>query len=225
MKNKYITIYALILLSLVVTAVFLLFTPEKVPMHYNDVGEIDRLGSKYENLLFPVVTALTGMFFVGMAKYQSKKKECGNEKVLVISGIAVLIFFNLMFAYFLYKATIYSPDAAVAFDIIGSNKLISIGLGALLCVLGNIMPKARLNSLVGLRTVWSMRNDRVWQKSQRFGGISMVLCGIVVIIASLFIAGIASIFVTLGLLMIDVIISVVVSYIIYKNDLKESNSR
>ena len=216
MKNKHITIYALILLSLVVTAVFLLFMPEKVLMHYNGAGEIDRFGSKYESLLFPVVTALMGMFFVGMAKYQSKKKEYGNEKVLVISGIAVLIFFNLMFAYFLYKAAVYSPDAAVTFDITGNYKLISIGLGALVCVLGNIMPKSRLNSLVGLRTVWSMKNDRVWQKSQRFGGISMVLCGILIIIANLFINGIACIFVTLGLLMIDAIIIVFVSYIIYK---------
>ena len=217
MKNKYKAIYALILLSFVVTAVFLSFMPEKVPMHYNAAGEIDRFGSKYENLIFPLITALLGLFFVGMAKYQLKKKEYGNEKVLAISGIAMLVFFNLLFAYMLYKASVYSPTGA-NFDTSGIYKLTSIGLGTLLCVLGNIMPKTRRNSLVGLRTVWSMKNDRVWQKCQRFGGISMVLCGMIVIVANLFINGIACLLFTLGLLITDAIICVIVSYFIYKND-------
>ena len=218
MKNKYRTIYALILLSFIVTAVFLAFMPDKVPMHYNTAGEINRFGSKYENLLFPFVSASMGAFMAGLAKYEAKKKEAGNEKILLVSGIATLVFFNLIFAFLQYKAASYSPDAVDTFNANATLKLTFIGMGAVLCVLGNIMPKARLNAVFGLRTTWSMKNDRVWQKSQRFGGISMVLCGLAVIVANLFVTGIACVMVTVGLLAVDAIISVIASYYIYKKD-------
>ena len=50
-------------------------------------------------------------------------------------------------------------------------KFVSMILGALLIFCGNIMPKAGRNAVFGLRTRWSMKNDRVWQQqSQRFCG-------------------------------------------------------
>ena len=45
--------WAISVISLAGTAVVLQFMPEKVPMHYDLAGNIDRWGSKYENLIFP----------------------------------------------------------------------------------------------------------------------------------------------------------------------------
>jgi uncharacterized membrane protein len=42
------------LIALAGTAIVLHFMPDQVPMHYDAVGNIDRWGSKYENLIFPV---------------------------------------------------------------------------------------------------------------------------------------------------------------------------
>ena len=44
------------------------------------------------------------------------------------------------------------------------------------------MPKARRNSLFGLRTKWSLSSDAVWQKSQRFAGITGVAAGLLLIL-------------------------------------------
>ncbi len=44
-------------------------------------------------------------------------------------------------------------------------------------ILGNIMPKLRRNSLVGLRTPWSQSSEVVWKKSQRVGGILFMAAG------------------------------------------------
>lgn len=45
--------WLLSLVPLIITAAALQFLPESVPMHYNMAGQIDRWGSKYENLIFP----------------------------------------------------------------------------------------------------------------------------------------------------------------------------
>lgn len=47
----------------IITAIALQFMPDSVPMHYNISGEIDRWGSKYENLIFPVMILLFTLFW------------------------------------------------------------------------------------------------------------------------------------------------------------------
>ena len=61
-------------------------------MHYNITGEIDRFGSKYENLLLPFFSVLMGFMMTGMAKYHKRRGERGNEKTLVITGIFCVLF-------------------------------------------------------------------------------------------------------------------------------------
>lgn len=64
--------------------------------------------------------------------------------------------------------------------------------------------------------MWSMKNDITWAKSNRFGGIFFMVSGLIIIIESVFIGGIASTIVMLGVIIIDGIISSIYSYTIYK---------
>ena len=190
MKKLYSVLYAVLLVCVVGTVIFLILSPDQIPAHYNFAGEVDRIGSKYENLIWPGFTIGMGAFFLLMARVPRKRGEKTNEKILLIAGICTLIFFTLLGFYFMLKAMRYDPKAApqVAYDDV--NRFVSIGTGALLVVLGNSMPKMRRNALFGLRTKWSMANDTVWQKSQRFGGIASVIAGFIMIISALFIPGI-----------------------------------
>ena len=65
------------------------------------------------------------------------------------------------------------------------------------------MPKVRMNSLVGLRTKWSMKNEQVWKKCQRFGGISLMITGILTILVSLLTGGILCFILSLTLILGD----------------------
>ena len=89
-------------------------------------------------------------------------------------------------------------------------------IGLFQIVFGNIMPKLRRNSFIGLRTSWSMANDDVWQKSQRFAGISSVVVGILVIIGSIFLSGKISMIFMLILITVWVAICIFFSYKYYK---------
>ena len=110
-------------------------------MHYNAAGGIDRMGSKYEYLLLPTITAALAGFFVILAKYQARKGESGTEKAAMVSGIAVLAFLIVLEVYILWKAAAYSPNAdGQAPEFL---RLAAFGLGALFIIIGNIMPKAK----------------------------------------------------------------------------------
>lgn len=109
MKGSYKAVFGLVVVSFLVAGVFLAFMPDRVPMHYNAAGGIDRMGSKYEYLLLPTITAALAGFFVILAKYQARKGESGTEKAAMVSGIAVLAFLIVLEVYILWKAAAVFP--------------------------------------------------------------------------------------------------------------------
>lgn len=218
MKKLYSILYATLLICVVGTVVFLILSPDQIPVHYNFAGEVDRIGSKYENLLWPGFAIGLGIFFLLMARVPRKRGEKTNEKVLVIAGVCTLIFFTLLGFYFMLKALKYDPNDTTQISFDDINKFVSIGVGVLLVVLGNIMPKMRRNALFGLRTKWSMANDTVWQKSQRFGGITSVVAGFILIIMALFIPGIWNVVVMTIIIVVWMVLCIVASHKYYLED-------
>ena len=220
MKAKHV-IYAMMLLSIITAAVIIAFMPDSIPTHYGMNGEADRYESKYESMILPAINIIMGLFFVIVAKSAIKKGFGGIARTVYYSGIAVLIMFYAMEVYFLYKActlasSTLDPDPGMNF----LYKLTIIGLGAVFCVAGNIMPKGTLNGVSGLRTPWSMKNDRVWQKSQRAGGVILLICGFICIAAGIFMSGIPCFIALCVILAAALAASAVASYIIYKKDLE-----
>ena len=211
MKKYYAWMGALILLWLVLTCVFLILAPDQVPVHFDINGNVDRMGSKFEYLLFPGV----GLIAMYGSMYSAKKSAKGNEKTVAISMLCILGFLLVLTSYFMWKAL----DPATVAD--GLNRLAlrgtMIGLMVLFIVLGNIMPKVQRNGTVGLRTKWSMANDRVWQKSQRFGGFSSVICGIVLILLGVFVKN-SPILWMLLILLIWSFSCILSSYVYYRKD-------
>ena len=50
-----IIMWSVSVVSLIVTCFVLQFLPDKIPMHYDLNGNIDRWGNKTESLIFPIV--------------------------------------------------------------------------------------------------------------------------------------------------------------------------
>ncbi len=155
-------------LPLVVVLIALQFLPELIPAHYDMNNQVTRWGSKYETLIFPVITVLFGYFMLAMAKLSSKQEENGSnnkKNVCIVTGIASLALFNAMTFYFFLYADFNSIEnlSSIALDL---NQLVFGLLGVAMIILGNIMPKLRMNSVVGLRSVWSMKNETAWKKKK-----------------------------------------------------------
>lgn len=209
MKKKNV-FYILMFLPLTAVLIALPFLPEQIPAHYGFDGQVTRWGSKYETLIFPAMTVLLGVIMFALAKFSSKQEENGsnNEKVCLAAGIASMALMNAMTAYFLYTDFCAVQNlSAMALDM---NQLIFGLLGISMVILGNIMPKLRMNSAAGLRTVWSMKNDVTWKKSQRFGGISFIAGGAAIVIMCFFSKGAACFL--WAMVILAVLVAVDVSY-------------
>lgn len=216
MKGKKIVYFILMFLPLVATLVLLPLFPEQIPAHYGADGLVTRWGSKWELLILPVATLLMAGFFPLVAKLVRAAEPDGknNEKVLLISGCATLLLFNVMTGYFLYTA--YHQLENLSEFPVDINRIVFVALGIVLIIVGNVMPKARMNSLCGLRTPWSMKNEVTWKKSQRFGGISFIVAGAVMAVVSLLTHGWSCFAWAMGILLIVAVVDVIYTYRVAK---------
>ena len=177
MKKAYKWIIAFVVIGFVIVGLFFSMAPAQIPVHYDINGQIDRWGSKYEFILLPIINLLFGGFMAWLARREQKQGREMNEQVVAGMTVCVLVFFNLLWLFFMWKAIDVDNFDSGLGEL--STKAFMILIFASFIPLGNNMPKAQRNSIYGLRTKWSMANDRCWQKSQRFGGYALVISGII----------------------------------------------
>jgi len=212
MKTKKTLYWILMLLPLAAVLIALQFLPDQIPAHYGASGQVDRWGSKYETLVFPALTVVFGGVMLAVAKYASRQEKNGtnNEGVILVTGLFCMLLFNAMTLFFLYLDFQKTEDLSTAPVDVYQLMFGILGLG--MVVIGNIMPKVRMNSLVGLRTPWSMKNEAIWKKSQRFGGISFILGGLATVLMSLLTKGLSCFLWSIGILAFITVIDVIYTY-------------
>lgn len=129
MKNdkKEILIWMLILLLIIVPTMATVFLPNTVPVHYNIKGEIDSWGSKYTNFIILIVT---GSLVVFLKIYSNRLKKTANSNedykssvdakrnVVVVDyvNIGVLILFNIMNIFIVYKQFYYTNNTLISME-------------------------------------------------------------------------------------------------------------
>ena len=216
--------------SLVGTAIVLQFMPDSVPMHYDAVGNIDRWGSKYENLIFPIIILAMSLFWTLFMRYFDKKalktadeKESAsaktNAKVLGIVGLCMAVMFTIMQGFILYGAYNEAVSGATqwAIDI---GKVSVILMGIIFIVLGNFMTKTRINSAVGVRVSWSMYNDNTWRRSNRFGAYAFIIAGIVTIIMAVILKNsFGAAMATVGAVILAALVTLVYAHKVYVQEI------
>lgn len=231
MKNKILWITTF--LPLVVTLISINFLPERIPRHYDLQGNIDAWGSKNTMFIFPIIIIVVTLIWLLLIRYfekksisaeedKERKESAGNAKVLYVVAIVENIVFNVMCYSFLISAYLEVKTNAqtMAIDI---NTVMGVVYGLMFIVLGNMMSKCKRNSVLGLRTPWSMKNDIAWAKSQRWGGISFIVSGIIIIISAFIYEGLVVIGIMIGVLTLDAVLCFPLSYIAWKKSEEESN--
>ena len=219
-------IWTLAVLPAIVTAVALKFMPDTVPLHYNFAGEIDRWGSKYEHFLMPVFLIVWVILMQVITYFQEKKIEDeptpreqasrrNNIKVVRIVTVVFEIFWLILICWMLWTSK-ENANIETAQTVTNMGQFIWIALGILLVVIGNILPKSRMNSVIGVRTTWSMYNEETWSKSNRFGGIVLMVTGVAMVIASLILKESTLIIANLGLMILSSIVILVYTYKVFK---------
>jgi uncharacterized membrane protein len=100
---------------------------------------------------------------------------------------------------------------------ISVERVVPIAIGVLFVVMGNLLPRARPNWFVGVRTPWTLSSDRVWERTHRVAGLVFVLCGLAIIGAGLLQSRQAVLLVVASGI-IGALFTVVYSYILWRRE-------
>ena len=216
MKVKKVIFFFFVFLPLPAVLISLQFLPEQIPAHFDLSGQVTRWGSKYETLLFPILALAFGLFLWAMIRYAAKQEAQGknNQSISLTASIFCLLLLNVLTGYALF--TSFRQSETLSFHPLDLYQIESALAGIFLLLIGNKMPKLRYNSVIGLRTPWSMKNQTTWKKCQRFGGISFLVAGILMAVSAFLIKGYLCPFVTLGILLLSTVISTVYSFRVSK---------
>ena len=223
--------WILCVITVISTILMLFVLPDTVPVHFDINGLADRWGSKFELLILPAVLIACAFLmeplknvYINKAKNANDEKEKAehltNAKVLNITSVITMFLFAIMNFIILYNTyIIVYPDSSLPqFDIM---RVVGIIMGIVIVLLGNYMPKTRLNSNIGFRLPWTMYNDNTWNKSNRFASYVFIVVGAILAISSLLFESGALI----GMIAFFIAIAIVIiyAYCVYSRERSKDN--
>ncbi len=178
--------------------------PERVPVHWDLHGNVNRWGSKIELILIPfLLPLLMYALLTFLPKIDPKKKiEAMGNKLYHLKFI-LTIFMSALATYIIYTAKSES---------LGSFNYITIFLGSLFAVMGNYFQSIKPNYFIGIRTPWTLENEDVWRKTHQLGGKMWLVGGLAIILSGLFLKESISFIIMIAITLCIVIVPVVYSY-------------
>lgn len=185
--------------------------PQRVPSHWNLQGEVDGWMDKPWGPLFQpfIATAMLVLLWLlpRIDPRRANVERFAEDRRLLINLIIL----------FLAVVQVATFGHALGWPV-QVDRVILAAVGLLFVGLGNYLPRIRSNWFIGIRTPWTMDNERVWRATHRVGGRTFVAAGLVMALAALlpdpareWTAGAA--------IAVAVAVPLVYSYVAYRRDL------
>ena len=147
----------------------------QLPTHFNASGEADDWAPALTALLMPVgiLLATTIIFSIIPAIEPLQNRLEGSAPVLKASWIGLILISVAV------QAVVGLPAWGIE---VGINAIV-VGVGLMLILLGNVLPKSRPGFFVGIRTPWAIIDTDNWIATHRLGGKLFMAAGAAIIIA------------------------------------------
>jgi uncharacterized membrane protein len=140
------------------------FDTDGTPLRYMDV--LPAL------LINPLVLIVISLLFAAVPSIEPLQEKLeGSAPLLRVVWIGLLLLMPLV------QLAIAAP--AYGWDL--PPYVTMAGVGALLIVMGNWLPKSRPGFFVGIRTPWTITDTDIWIATHRLGGKLMMLAGAVLV--------------------------------------------
>ncbi len=184
MKNKKL-LFLMGLLCLVNLAGHLYFypsLPDTVPIHWGFDGQPDGWGGK-SSILFTASLPFAMLLLLAVLPRMDPKGKNFQRFQPVYRIFLILLTVFMCGVSWLSELTVYNVLPSGGSLV---NTLVMGGLGLVLLVLGNYMPRIKQNYTFGCRTPWALNDEHNWNRTQRMGGIVFVVMGAVLLLVSVF---------------------------------------
>jgi len=213
-KNEWIT-WAVVLAPFLYLAAIWNTLPAEVPLHWNLRGEIDRYGGKGELILIPVFLPLFTYLILAAIPFldpKGKIRSMGMKyRRIRLSLTALMSLLAICLIRSVQHATLMKPGFLISF------------FGVFFVVMGYYFRSLKANYFIGIRTPWTLEDERVWHDTHRLGGILWLGGGIAMIAAGLFLDPPLVYWTFLGITLLLILIPVVYSFVRFRQLRKEGS--
>ncbi len=207
-QHKWKILISSLLILLPVLAGVILWNnlPERMPIHWGSDGQPDGWSGKaFAVFALPCILLALHLVCLLVTSFDKKNKE-QNGKV-----------FGLNF-WIVPFISVYACGMTYAMAL-GA----SLGISALTCglvgltfmVVGNLLPKCKQNSTIGIKLPWTLRDAENWNATHRFGGKLWVCTGFLML-AVAFLPTEAFVYGIVGVIVLAVGVPTVYSYLYHR---------
>ena len=180
--------------------------PDTVPTHWGLNGQPDSYGSKWMDLLLmPGVILLMAALTPALAKISPSQFQVGAFEETY--GYVAFLVGALMFA---IHVVIVQASIGRHLDM---TRLMMFVMFAFFALIGNVMGKIKRNFFMGIRTPWTLADERVWIATHRYGGRLWLVGGVIGAIAALIGVPFA---ILIALLLVMAFLPILKSYQLYQ---------
>jgi uncharacterized membrane protein len=145
--------------------------PDRIPTHWNLYGQPNGYGVRATVLWVPGGMALLLLLFRALPWLSPKQFEVDTFHatylyiMLIVLGLMAYIEVTVLWA------ETHPPVLPV--------RALEVGLFGFGALMGNVMGKIRRNFWIGIRTPWTLADERVWDATHRLAGRWMVGGGLI----------------------------------------------
>lgn len=205
---KYVILYFLAAIPLIVTVFLYNKLPDQIPMHWNIQGQVNRYGSRSESFVTACMPLFIVLLMQGLPFIDPKKRN--YEKF-----IGSYYNFQLMFVVVIGAIHLLAISTAMGYEFIKVDSGVKLLIAIMFTLIGNMMPKFKHNYFIGIRTPWTLASEEVWFATHRMGGKLWFYGGLAMIVLS-FISGSVSAGIYFTVIIGSSLVMLIYSYLVFR---------
>ncbi len=137
--------------------------PERIASHWNAHGEVDGYMTKFWGIfLMPFISLGMTALLIVLPKIDPLKANIEQFKGYYYGFVALVLFF----LFYIFLLTIFW-NLGYRFNM---GQVLAPAFGVLFFFCGVLVEKARRNWFIGIRTPWTLSNEKVWDRTHALGG-------------------------------------------------------
>jgi len=175
MNLKRLAILAVVALTAIVSLLIAPQLPATMASHWNAAGEVNGTMPRFcAVFLVPAIMVFFILLFWVVAAVDPKRSNVREMRERLESFV---LFFMLFLAYI--DGLTLAWNLGHRFDM---GQWIIPGIAALFYVIGGLVGSAKQNWFFGIRTPWTLSDERVWNETHRVGGIVYKITAVISLI-------------------------------------------
>ena len=174
MRIAYAVSLLIILTAFATSVYFYPQMPDKIASHWDAAGNVNGYMDKTIALfLVPVISVLLFLLFMALPRIDPKKQNIGKFRKYYDRFVVLMIAFL-----FYVHVLIVEWNLGVAFSM---GQMLAPAIGVFFYYIGILTGHSKRNYSIGIRTPWTLSNEKVWDKTHLVGGRLFRVAGVIAI--------------------------------------------